>query len=1169
MSLRFIYGRSGSGKSHYCIDQIKKKLENGQENSLILIVPEQYSFQAEKNVVEKIKGTGIINVEVTSFERMAYKVFNEVGGATRQHMDSAGKCMLIFNIMNKLRDEFKVFAAASNQKGFINTVSDIITELKRYDINPLEFQAAMNNLEDDDILKDKIEDISKIFIQFEEELHKNYIDNEDDLTMLYPKIDESHMVDDAEIWIDEFSSFTPQQYKIIEKLIKKSKKVNITLCMDYGREFDSTDVFAPVKNTEQRILKIAEDNNFAIEKAVVLQNNKLDRFRDNEEVRFLESNYFKYPYKTYTENTEKIKIVRALNPYSEVEKVAREIIKMVRDKGLRFRDIAVITRDLNSYEKIIKTIFYEYEIPCFIDKKKEIDDNPLIVLITSVIEIFNKNWSYESVFRYLKTGLIGIDNEEIDILENYVMAYGIRGKNKWQEPWLYGRIEIIDEINIIREKVVSPLLKFSDKLKGKKSAEEICTALYDFLCHIKVNETIEKWIERFKEEGRQELVNEYSQIWNMVIELLDQIVEVFKEEKLELKDFVKLINIGFGEHKMGLIPTSLDEVLVSSVERVRSHTVKALYILGVNDGVFPTVANEEGILTDGDRYKLRKLSIELAEDTKSKTFEEQFLIYKTLTMAGESLNVCYPIADYEGKAMRPSIIISRLKSIFSNITEESDVIEEKDDDKSLELVSRKVPTFNKLVSVLRKDNDDVKESPLWSDVYSFYCSKEEDKDSEEVKSEKKKWKDKCKIIFSAASYDNSIKLIRKEKIRKLYGEKLYFSVSRLEKYEQCPFAYYVQYGLKAKERRIFKLNPPDLGTFMHNVIDEFSKIVDKNSINWFEIGEKWCVDTVNDIVDKMIKEDASSIFNSSPRYRYFTERLKRVLIKTILVIVEHMKRSGFQPIGYEVEFGDRGTYPPITIELSNGEKVKLIGRIDRVDKLNLEGKDYYRIIDYKSGNKDFKLSDVYYGLQIQLLTYLDAILSNREINKKDPVLPGGVLYFKIDDPIIKGSRGLSDEEIEKEIMKALKMKGLLLADVDVIKEMDRKIEGSSLIIPARINKGDTLGKSSVGTEEQFKKLREHVKNNLVKTCEEMLSGDIQVKPFKGTKTDACSFCMYSAVCQFDDSFDGNGYKVINDKKDEEIWQLLDKEEKKEDQESEDKIRKDKVVGISENDEEVK
>lgn len=1136
MSLRLIYGRAGCGKSVRCVEEIEERLKSGEKKPLILVVPEQFSFQAEKSVVERIKGTGIINVEVTSFERIAFKVFNEVGGATRNHMDSSGKSMLIFSIMNRLKDELKLFGAAADQHGFVSTVSDIITELKRHDITPEALQGSLALIEEDGLLKNKISDISKIFAEFEESLHRNYIDSEDELTMLYNKLSESTLFDGAELWFDEFSSFTPQQYRIIEKLLEKTKRVNITLCMDMSREIDSTDVFAPIKNTEQRLLTIADENKYIIEKYQIPEDICKDRYKDSKEVKYIEANYFRYPYEQYKKETEDIKIIRGLNQYTEIEKIAVEIIKMAREEGIRFRDIAVITRDLGSYEKIVKTIFHEYEIPCFIDKKHEIDDNPLIVLITSALDIFNKNWSYETMFRYLKSGLINIEKEDIDILENYVMAYGIRGKNKWNTPWEYGNLELHERMNYIRLQVITPLNKLGDDLRGKKSAEAICTAIYNFLCEIQANKIIESWVERFKEEGNQVLAREYSQIWNMVIELLDQVVDIFKEERLELKEFTKILALGFGEHKMGLIPPSLDQVLVSDVERVRTHEVKLLYIVGVNDGVFPAVTKDEGILSDSDRDKLRKMGIEVAEDTKSKSFEEQYLIYRTLTITAKYLRICYSIGDFEGKALRPSIIVSRFKALFPKIKEEGDIVEGNDED-SLEFVSRKIPTFNKLVSKLRKDNEE-KITPLWSNVHNWY----EGKNKEDEDKEKSYWNDKLKIITSAAAYTNTVEQIKEEKIRKLYGDKLYFSVSRIEKYTECPFAFYVQYGLKAKERRIFSISAPDLGTFMHSVIDEFSKTVDKNSLKWYEIDEAWCVDTVSRIVDEKSKEVSEGIFNSSPRYRYFTERLKRVLIKAILIIVEHLKRSGFQPIGHEMGFGDGETYPPIHIELSNGEKVKLIGRIDRVDKLELSGKDYYRIIDYKSGNKDFKLSDVYYGLQMQLLTYLDAILSNAEVNIKDPVIPGGVLYFKVDDPIIKGSRSISDEEIEKEIMKALKMKGLLIADPEVVREMDREIEGSSLIIPARINKDGNLGKSSACTEEQFKMLREHVKKNLIKACEDMLKGEIKIQPYKNKDSSACTYCMYSSICQFDNAFEDNSYKIIEDKKDEEVWRLLEKEQ---------------------------
>ena len=1145
MGLRLIYGRAGCGKSIKCVEEIKERLKSGEEKPLILVVPEQFSFQAEKSVVEAIKGTGIINVEVTSFERIAFKVFNEVGGATINHMDSSGKSMLIFSIMNRLKEELKLFGAAADQHGFVSTVSEIITELKRHDITPGDLQDSLNHIDDDGLLKDKISDISKIFAEFEENLHKSYIDSEDELTMLYNKLNESTQFDGAELWFDEFSSFTPQQYKIIERLLGKAKRVNITLCMDLNREIDSTDVFAPIKNTEQRLKQMAEDNKYNIENYQIPESTCKDRYKDSRELKYLEANYFRYPYEQYREETEDIKIIRGLNQYDEVEKVAVDIIKMAREGQVRFRDIAVITRDLGVYEKIVKTIFHEYEIPSFIDKKHEIDDNPLIILITSALDIFNKNWSYETMFRYLKSGLINIPREEIDILENYVMAYGVRGKSKWNIPWEYGDPELHERINAIKLQVVTPLNKLGDDLKGKKDAEAICTAIYNFLCEIGANKIIESWVERFKAEGDQVLAREYSQIWNMVIELLDQVVDMFKEEKLELKEFTKILSLGFGEHKMGLIPPSLDQVLVSDVKRVRTHEVKLLYIVGVNDGIFPAVTKDEGILSDSDRDKLRKLEIEVAENSKSKSFEEQYLIYRTLTITSKHLRVCYSIADFEGKALRPSIIVSRFKALFPKIKEEGDIVEGNDEE-SLEFISRTIPTFNKLVSKLRREPDE-KLGPLWSSVFNWYEGKFKDSNNKEKddkdKDDEKQWQEKLKHITSAAAYTNSVEQIKEEKIRKLYGDKLYFSVSRIEKYTECPFAFYVQYGLKAKERRIFSISAPDLGTFIHSVIDEFSKTVDKNSLKWYEIDETWCIDTVARIVDEKSKEVSEGIFNSSPRYRYFTERLKRVLIKAILIIVEHLKRSGFQPIGYEMGFGDGETYPPIHIELSNGEKVKLIGRIDRVDKLELEGKDYYRIIDYKSGNKDFKLSDVYYGLQMQLLTYLDAILSNAEVNMKDPVIPGGVLYFKVDDPIIKGSRSISDEEIEKEIMKALKMKGLLIADPEVVREMDREIEGSSLIIPARINKDGNLGKSSVGTEEQFKMLREHVKENLVKACEDMLKGEIKIRPYKNKDSDACTYCMYSPICQFDESFEDNSYKIIDDKKDEEVWKLLEQEQR--------------------------
>ncbi|HEY8889951.1 MAG TPA: helicase-exonuclease AddAB subunit AddB [Clostridium sp.] len=1164
MSLRFIYGGSGKGKSTFCLEDIEQRQKVETEKPLVLLVPEQFSFQAEKNLIQVVGSTGIKNVQVLSFNRLAYKVFSEVGGITRKPMDTSGKVMLINNIMQKNGDEFTVFKGAARQKGFVDNVASAITEFKKYRISVETLNGAKENLRENPLLVDKITDLSLIYREFDNILNINYMDPDDDLTRLTYALDDCNIFDGAEFWLDEFNGFTPQQYEVLEKLFKKAKRINITLPLrssEHSKFMDDSDAFYSIKFTEDKLLSLAQSCGTSIDAPIELQGNKDYKFKDNGELSFLEKNYFAFPYSSSTDICKNIKVFKALNGYSEVEHVAQDILKLCKDENMRFNKIAVVTRDLPSYEKLIKAIFTEYNIPLYIDKKKDITSNPLIVLITSTVEIFTKNFSYESMFRYLKTGLLDIENEHLDILENFIIATGIKGKKKWTDSDLWQeKIEFyfrdyysndkeikekdqekfakkaqkieatIKILNETRDVIIKPLLEFKEKLKGGVTTIKICTSLFEFLETINVYKTLEEWIVNFKREGAQELVIEYSKIWNLVMELLDQMVEVLGKETLSLEDFVKILSMGFSKHQMGLIPSALDGVTISSVERIKSHEIEALYIIGVNDGVFPKASKEEGIFTDNDRIILKESGVELANDTKTEVFNEQFLIYATITIPNKYLNISYPIADYEGKTLRPSIIISRFRALFKGLVEESNITlsNERLEDHELYQVCAKIPTFNNLIFALRKYLEDGYISDLWVQVFKWY-----QKDPV--------WKEKSNNMFEGFDYKNEAKMLQKEKVKLLYGLKNYFSVSRIEKYEECPFAYFVQYGLKAKERKTFTFSSPDLGSFMHSVLDNFSKLVDKSEIKWANLDKLWCEEKIASIVEKEASEGSSGyILNSTPRYKYFTERLKRVLKKTIYVIVEQMKNSGFEPFGYEVSFGfEEGDYPPIRVELSTGETVNLVGRIDRVDKLINEGEEFYRIIDYKSGNKDFKLSDVYYGLQIQLLTYLDAMLRNESEISEEPIFPAGILYFKIDDPVIKAKNNLDEEELEKAIMKALKMKGLLLADTKIIREMDRNIEGASLVVPASIKKDGSLGsRSSVATAEQFEMLLNHVKENLIKTCEGMLSGEIDIKPYKKKDTTPCSYCEYTSICQFDPTLKENTYKIIKDKRDKEIWELL-------------------------------
>jgi ATP-dependent helicase/nuclease subunit B len=1189
MSLRFIYGRAGSGKSYYCLNDIKERMDRGITNPLVLLVPEQFSLQAERDLVKTMGTGGIIKTEVLSFKRMAYRVFNEVGGITHTRINSAGKCMVIHKILENMKDDLKIFSKSAGQQGFVNTVSDLIAEFKRYDITPEDLEKAHKayigrksktdlneenldaNLDAiEQLLIHKLKELALICREYEKTICDNYRDADDDLTMLYEKLDKTTMFNDAEIWIDEFSGFTSQEYKIISKLMEKAHRINVSLCTDclidddswdgYGyRYMDHTDVFSPVKNVVGKLMGIAKELNIPVESPVIVEKYNLNskdgrpnyRFKDSTELDHLEKYFFSFPYKQYKgdkdkdgelKKTKDISIFTASNICAEIEYTARDIIGLCRDRGLRYRDITVVCGNLDIYEKFIRTIFTEYGIPFFIDKKRDINKHPLIQLIISIFEIFIYNWSYESVFGYLKTGLTGIPREDIDLIENYVLACGIRG-NRWtrEKDWDYipdmtwdyeKRKEYNDlliRINEIRRNITIPLEEFHNKASGRKTTREICEALFNLLCVLEVPQRINFFINKFEEMGELSLAGEYGQIWNIIMEVLDQTVELMENERMGLQKLLNVLKIGFGEYKTGLIPPALDQVLVGNIERSKSHEVEALYILGVNDGVFPSPSTEEGILSDRDRGVLQSMGLELAKDTRTKAFEDQYMVYSALTTAGKYLKISVPIADHEGRTLRPSIIISRIRKLFPNILETSNIAYCGEEHEELELISGRTPTFNQLLTTMRRSVEGHDINLLWKDVYLWYATRKE-------------WQDKCIAAQSAVNYSNLVLPLGKDRALKLYGNPVYSSVSRFEQYASCPFAYYIQYGLRAKERKIFNLTLPDIGTFLHAVMEEFSRYVSENNISWRTIERNWCREKVSEISDKLLENmQGGPIKNGTKRYKTLVKRLDRVLFRAVWMIVEHIKRSSFEPIGYEISFGNKGGLPPINIELPTGEVIKLTGRIDRVDAFKTGDETYIRIIDYKSGSKDFSLSNVYYGMQIQLIAYLGALWKESDTTEdtKTAIIPGGILYFKIDDPIIKGNRELTEEEIEKAVMKELKMNGLLLADVKILKEMDKTIDGNSLIIPARINKGDVLGKnSSVATIEQFNILREYIKKLLENLGEEMLKGDISITPYKNKKLTSCQYCSYTSICQFDPVLRDNKYRVIMDKSDDEVWELM-------------------------------
>ncbi|WP_099314235.1 helicase-exonuclease AddAB subunit AddB [Clostridium paraputrificum] len=1128
MGIRFIYGRAGSGKSTYCLNSIKNRLNDNNGNTLIYLVPEQYTFQRETMLLKDVGEEGLLRAQVLSFKTMAQKVFDECGGRVHDRMRDVGKSMLIHKILQESEENLQYFNRISKEQGFTDIISETITEFKKYNVTPSVLREGLTKIDDKE-LKSKLTDLANIFEKFDISISENLVDTDDELTYLANKLNNCSLYDNAEIWIDEFTTFTPQQMEVIKGLAKKCKEVNIALCMDEvssGDDSEVTDIFNSLKTTELRILNMMRDEHIGYEKPVNLNDNKNNRFKYNHELKHLEKYFFTYPFKSYKQDVNTIRLYKANNSYDEVENVAKEILRFVRDKGYRFRDISVVCRNIDDYEKIATVIFNEYDIPFFLDKKIDILSNPLIVLILSSIEVMIRNWSYESVFKYLKSGLVNIDSNEIDILENYVLANGIKGF-KWTNELSISE-EDNDEIDPIKVmiKVREPLIKLHSRIRGNKSVKAICTDIYEFLIELDCFNRIEEWISEFDEYGMQSKVMEYQQVSEIVIDILDQAVDVIGEDLITINEFYKILNAGFQNREIGIIPVALDQVNIGGIGRIKGRNVKVLFIVGVNDGVLPAANKDEGILSDRDRDLLKENGIELSSSTRAKVFEEQYMVYTALTLASDYLMISYPMADFEGKSLRASIVIPRLKRIFPKLIEESDLFNLKEKSDKYSKVTAPIPTFNELILALRRnyENEDVED--YWKDVYCWYKDKEE-------------FYNKSGNILEGLKYSNDGEVVAREKLKKLYSIKdgrLLFSVSRLENYAECPFSYFIKYGLKARDRKVYEFSAPDLGSFMHEILDEFTNKVKRERISWSELNSERCRNIVSDLIEKKLIEDSNSILNSSKKYKYFTNRFKRVIAKSVSVLAEQMRKGQFEIFSNEFQFGNLRDGAPIKLELPSGEEVYLTGRIDRIDSLDLHGNTYIRVIDYKSGSKKFDLNELYYGLQIQLLVYLDAILKNSEYILHTQAMPGAILYFKIDDPIIKSKSELQDEEIRKQVLDKLKMNGLLLKDAELVKAMDNDMETYSLVIPATFKKdGDFSSNSSVITEEQFNILREYVNFKMIELCEDMLSGKIRIEPCKNQRTSYCDYCDYSAICQFDTSIKDNKYKLVLKKDDKEIW----------------------------------
>ena len=909
MSLQLIYGRAGTGKSTVILEQVKNNLHS--EVKQYIIIPEQFSYSEEKKLMAELQENSIINAEVITFKRMAERVQTEVAGRTKSLLSKSGKAMIMYSILDKQKDKLQYIKNSSNNIDLgIQTIKDFKKNVIKYQ----DIEGLIESV-DKPLLKAKLQDVNIIYSEYEKCIQEKFLDEEDKISKLATSLESSTMFDNSDIYIDEFSGFTKQEYQVIAKLLKKARKVRLAICLDELNEKNKTDIFYFNKSAVEELIDIATECGVEVEKPIYL--NKQYKLK-KPELKHLEQNLYAPTYAKYAGEVKNIKTILTLNPYEEIEYVAKNIITLVRDEGYKYSDIAIIARNIDEVQSKVKAILGNNGIPVFIDNKEDLARSQFIKYILALLEILAKNWSQEAVISYIKSGFLKIDEDDIYKLENYVIKWGIQGSKWYKEDWEYEE----ENFNELREKIVLPILDLKAKLEGQKTATNISKAIYSFLDKNDIYTQIEEKIKKYEESGNILLSKNCKASLENLIEVLDEIIYIFEDQKMSFEKYREILKIGLSYKELGNIPEVIDQVILGDIERSRSHEIKIAFILGVNDGNFPRINKIEGFLNDDDRETLKSLGKEIARGSLELTYEDQFNIYKALTTAKEKLYLMYTSTDKDGATLRQSILITKIKRIFPNLKEESTILNSEPE------ITSKQATFQELLFELQKLKNGEQIDDIWYEVYNWYKTDP-------------KWSNILEKAMIELKYLKTPEKISKENIEKLYGKTLKTSISKLETYRRCPFQYHLKYGLKLQEKEEFKVRAIDTGSFMHEVIEEFFRRA--------EDVKKITEEEISKLVDEIILDKLSLrknyLFTSNKKFIALTNRLKRIINKSLGYIVYQIQNSDFTVLANEVEFSK-------TIN-----NVEITGKIDRVDISN-DG-DFLRVIDYKSSSKNINLNDVF------------------------------------------------------------------------------------------------------------------------------------------------------------------------------------------------------------------
>lgn len=1103
MEIKYIFGNNKTQKTTK-IAEIAKEFQKNNEKCVV-IVPEQMNLLTEKFLLEELNS--ILNIQVYSFLRLSNRVFQDISIRGLVNLDETGKIMLLKLIANRKENEFKYYKKNVFKTGFIEELSEFISEFFKSNVTLDEINGLINNSELSEVLRLKLHDIKIILDEYSVFLESKFISSDDSLDLLTTRISKSTYLKNINVIIDGFYGLTEQEYKVINELVKHIKSLTITFNINSSKEiayFSNLNKFDPYfepKKMCNKITDILNNNNLKVNNIILvkdLENQKPDLFH-------LKNNYLKVKSpEIFLEKTDNIELLYAKNKVQEVETIAKKIVDY-KNNGYLFSDIKVICGDINEYKSVASGIFDLYEIPYFIDEKDNINNNSLIKLVNAFLYIVCADFSFDSVMNLLKIDLYNEDKMsdlEVEIFENYLLEYGIKGF-QFKNEFTYGSSNkkyMLEEINNIRVKIIDSISSFSYELKLNKkyNIRELAKRTVNFLEYNDITIKIENIIENASKNNDLKRKQEYEQIWDKFINVIEKVVDILGEENVTIKQYSEIISQGLEATKLGMIPLAIDEVTVGDYQRSKLSKSKVVFLIGVKDDSFPVRPKESSVLLDQEKDLINK-HVEKIQTVKDVFLKQNLLIYDCIVTSSEKLIVSYPYYTFTGGINNESIVMKKLNTIFPNIshTNISDVI-----------ITNKKTMVTYLCVLLKKHKMNIGLTQNENEFINTYLNDE-------------LYKNKIEILNKVIDGYKPEQILSKNAINSLYYNKMDTSISRLEKYAKCPFSYFLEYNLKLKDREIFEVMSVDIGVVFHDILDRFLKYVDNNGLEFSELDEDIINQIVDNILNNLTTQEIMLIFRSSARYAHYLERIKEISKKSIFALSKQLSYGEFKVYDTEFQFG-RDYVSKIVFELNNGKKIELSGVVDRIDIYEEDNKRYIKVIDFKSSRKEYDENEVIFGTQIQLLTYLDVLIKKGNdifnSDKSYTYLPGGVYYFELKNPKLNELITNDPEEIKKNLLKEFMLNGVTNADISVVNKIDKHIEETrkSDIIKVTLKNDNSFYKySSVYTEEEFRDIREKVNSKIEELGSEIFDGKIDINYEQSEFLRGCNYCNFSAICKRD------------------------------------------------------